>query len=750
MKRLQRPMRGAPTIALSAIVASLMLAAAAVADDIPRPPGAIEHRGYELVSLPDKGGHQVHVVNLPRTGGDRVLYDVFGGATGAVNGLTPIFRATRTTSGWRSDSILPPRAELIRLNYVISATTPDLSRAVVSMFDGSIGSTDDSPDEALGLLGPDGAQTLLHVFPVFENGGAGVAAVASEDLSHVYADVAGSGDPGLDPSQQPGTSDVYDFASGTPVLVSRMPGSGVAPLCGVQNPTDPSLAQGFASSADSAIQHWASDDGARVFFVTAGDDPTCAAPLELYVRDVAARTTTPISGPPVGADPDNGVDRFLSASADGSRVFYRTATSLVAADDADADASDLDIYRWTAADGNRCLTCLAPHAQVSTFAFPGNVNAVASQDGSHVYFTSPNQLADAPAAADPGALNLYEWRSGQATLHFIAQVNGIAARSLDGGELTPDGEVLLFTSNQPGLDALSGASNGGFMQYYRYDDRNGAIACLSCPASGTPTVDVSGQLTEVGSTALRADSRAVTDDGRTAFFSTVDPLVPEDVNGDVDIYEWHDGTVGLITDGTTHHPEGARPQIVGNTPDGRDFYFFDVARLTSDAADDAKKLYDARIDGGFPPAPPPPPPCAGDGCHQPPSSAPELPDPFSASLVDDGNVVPGSLTIAPIGRRQLRSFAATGLLSLAVRVSGAGRVAASAQAMLRGRTTTVARAASAVRAAGRAVLRLRLSAAARRQLARTGRLRLVLVASFSEAPGSKRLTLVLRRERRSR
>jgi len=728
-------MRRGPAIALAAVAALLAAAAGAPADDILRPPGAVDHRGYELVSLADKGATQMHAVYLAPAAGDRVLYGLLGSAPGSTTGLEPLYAATRTATGWQSRSFLPPRAQMLRSNYSIVATTPGLSSAAVAMFD-SLGNG--SPDELLGRLGGDGAQTLLHAFPVFF-GGFGVPAVASDDLAHVFADTPEA----IDPSHQPGTSDVYDFGSGTPVLVSRLPGTGAAPACGVRVPTD-SSAPGFTDGGlPSVTQHWASSDGSKVFFVTSGDDPSCSAAPQLYMRDLSLGATTLVSGPPVAADADNGVDRFLSASADGSQVYYRTATSLDPADDADGDAGDLDVYRWTASTGaNVCVTCAVPNADVSPISGL-DVDAVVSTDGSHLYFTSPSRLADAPSAGDPSAPNLYVWRAGSGQVHFVAQVNGIAARSIDGGEATPDGDVLIFTSDQPGLDALSRRSNGGFFQYYRYDDRDGTVTCLSCPSSGAPASDVSGQLTELGSSPVRPDLRAVTDDGATVFFSTADPLVPEDVNASADIYEWHAGVVKLITDGTTPRSQETAPRVVGASPDGRDFFFVDVARLTADAADDATKLYDARVDGGFPPSPAPSPPCSGDACHGAPSPPPSLPDAPSASLLDRGNIVPGSLAVAPIGAARRARFAKAGTVTLTVRVSGAGRVAATAQGTLAGRVRTVAKASKTARAGGRLTLALRLSAAARRQLATRGRLVLAIAVRYSEAPASRRLRLTL-------
>jgi hypothetical protein len=593
------------------------------ADGIPRPPGAVDNRGYELVSQADKNRSEADSGALLSTDGNRVIYSVLGSLPDAPSGSRPIERATRTATGWKSESMLPARAQVLAPSYFETIATPSLSSVVASVFQ-SLGTTVDSPDESLVRLDGGAQQTLLHTFPVYF-GASGIEAVASDDLQHVLADAPEA----IDPSHVPGTSNVYDFGSGTPVLVSRMAGTGQAPACGVPRP-DSGLS-GFANSSSAATQHWITPDGSRAFFQTQGD--TCSDPLELYMRDLSAGTTTLISGPALGGDPDNGVDTFLQATPDGSQVFFRTATSYDAADDVDANASDMDIYRWTASGGNECITCAIPQANVDLpFFFD---NAVVSEDGSHVYFNSDVQFGAATSPGDFVSPNLYVWHHG--TIDFVSKSNGVDPRPLDGGELTPDGNVLIFMSFEADLDAASGRSNGGFFQYYRYDDRDGSITCLSCPSNGPATTDVEFVLAS-SFQVVPAHVRAVTDDGNTVFFRTADPLVQSDVNQAADIYEWHDGTVNLITDGRTRYNPLLPPVPLGASADGRDFLFIDYAKLTPDAQDSARKVYDARVDGGFPAPPGSAQPCQGDQCRGSLPSPPSLLNPTSTTFTGAGNV----------------------------------------------------------------------------------------------------------------
>jgi hypothetical protein len=606
----------------------------------------------------------------------------------------------------------------------------------------SLGGTAFSTNEYFARL-VDGQQTELHAFPWYF-GPNGASVVASDDLSHVFADVP---EP-IDPSHQPSTPaaenyNVYDFGSGTPELVSRLPGAGgVAPVCGVVPvPNDPTTTPfGFATATGSEEQHWTSTDGTRVFFVAANDAPACSS-YQLYMRDLNAQATTLISGPPIGSDTDHGVDRFLSASADGTQVYFRTATSLDPADDTDGDANDMDIYRWSAGQST-CLTCGVPQADVSTVG-SGHANAVVSADGSHLYFTSPSQLADAPSAGSVGAPNLYVLQPGHTSPHFIGQVNGVGVTPVfEGSQVTPDGNTLIFLSNQPGLNAISASDNGGFLQLYRYSDGDGSVTCVSCPSGGPAGNDVT--FLAGSERAVQARNRAVTDDGSMVFFTTSDTLVPEDVNGTHDIYEWHDGAVRLITNGVTSYPGFTEPDVASVSADGHDVFFVDPAQLTADARDGVGKLYDARIDGGFPPPASPPPPCDGDTCHGPPSTAPDLPDPGSTTESNPGNVVPGSLTVGRISAAQRAKLVKSGAIALSVTVNMAGRVSAIAQTTIGKRVRVVARASTSATKAGTLRVTLRLSKAARAQLSTHGRMQLVLAVTFAKAPAAKRLTLSLR------
>ena len=127
---------------------------------------------------------------------------------------------------------------------------------------------------------------------------------------------------------------------------------------------------------------------------------------------------------------------------------------------------------------------------------------------------------------------------------------------------------------------LTSYDNAGHLEMYSYTPATGAIVCASCRPDGKPpSADV----------AASQDGLFMTDDGRT-FFSTPEPLVPQDTNAGLDVYEFVDGRPQLITPGTgtatSSKVSGLGkvdeiPGLLGVSADGTDVYFstFDTARL---------------------------------------------------------------------------------------------------------------------------------------------------------------------------
>jgi hypothetical protein len=124
------------------------------------------------------------------------------------------------------------------------------------------------------------------------------------------------------------------------------------------------------------------------------------------------------------------------------------------------------------------------------------------------------------------------------------------------------------------------------------------------------------------------------------FFDTSQPLVPQDTNSRQDVYEWESngagscrtsaGCIYLLSTGTSPSNAG----FVGAGASGKDVLFIARAELVPQARDEVAKLYDARVDGGFPETSLT---CSGTGCQGVPPAPPIFATPSSVTFNGIGN-----------------------------------------------------------------------------------------------------------------
>jgi hypothetical protein len=140
--------------------------------------------------------------------------------------------------------------------------------------------------------------------------------------------------------------------------------------------------------------------------------------------------------------------------------------------------------------------------------------------------------------------------------------------------------------------------------------------------------------------------RSFSDDGSRLFFDSGDALVPGDGNGRVDVYEFEDGFVSLISSGKGSF-DSFLQDVSGS---GDDVFFVTAGQLVSQDQDGLVDLYDARVDGGFPAVPVVLPGCNnGELCKPPMSSPPAgvFGVPGSSTVSGSGNV-PSAPPPAPV------------------------------------------------------------------------------------------------------
>jgi hypothetical protein len=428
-------------------------------------------------------------------------------------------------------------------------------------------------------------------------------------------ELAGVGGPGPEPPPQ---------------VVNIAPGSKESRLPGESNLGGKQTAGGLGSEF-----HAISNDGADIFFTNGGTS---------YVRVNGSRTLA-LGG------------LFLGASDIGAKVFVSGEAGKLYMDAIDSEPGHEAVTK------KALLTPGAPATYLRS-----------SDDGSRVYFDSTGVFAsnenENEEIAEVGKENLYVYDTVTEKAAFIAQA-APGTSPFGGGESEaqvngcPSGE--LGEPEDPGCEAgrffvfattarITPDDAGGGQQVFEYDAGSGfhpptlarvslgeggygenvggavGAASIAAPVYRTDTSAKSEELAE-------DNTRAVSDDGSTVVFTSVRALSPRAVNGLADIYEYHEGRVGLISTGQSLTPDtgsGLQPTIA---PSGRDIFFFTSEGILKDTGG-LTSLYDARVGGGFPKALVEAGGCTGDSCQGPPSVPDLLGAPASATFMGLGNQAP--------------------------------------------------------------------------------------------------------------
>ncbi|HEX6152295.1 MAG TPA: hypothetical protein VFZ19_02130 [Solirubrobacterales bacterium] len=329
------------------------------------------------------------------------------------------------------------------------------------------------------------------------------------------------------------------------------------------------------------------------------------APGDLYSYDLAGGTTTAIT--------DTGDAQFSHVSRDGSHVYFLSESEI----GGEGTSGATNLYVWSRADDSTTYIAAAE---------PGD--AVVKRESQGEY----------------GA-NLASWAMA---MHPAKEsVHGLAnsyTRS------TPDGSVFLFmtTAQLTSFDNIEATpedcmdpniSGERCPELYRYETATEDLTCISCPPGGTGPATGRAYTHEWGIVTNLNPPNNLSEDGSMVTFETTEGLLPQDGNERRDVYRWKKGEgLALISTGQ----EVTDSYIYGVTPNGSDIAFLTTQKLLpQDENGGTERIYDARVNGGFPP-----PedtvtePCSGDACQGNPSAAPEAPGIPSASLNGAGNVKP--------------------------------------------------------------------------------------------------------------
>ncbi len=673
----------------------------------------VDGRQWELVSPPDKGdaglisGAEYGAAIQAAAGGGAVTYIANGPLPSAAGNIalnrSQLF-SRRGPGGWETRDITSPRGEVppLELRQEYKLFSSDLSlgfldpagvTALGSLPEGSEKTPylrDDLSEEYEPLLttantpaGSEYGRQHLGFGVEFEG--------ASRDLRHV---VVRSGVPLVEGA---GPSSLYELSGGRPQLVDVLPmsevgegaspgfsGLGKAPKVGV------ALTEGAVSS-----------DGSRVIWsqLFNGD--------HLYLRDTVAGETIKLDTVQSGAEGnEEGYAEYQGANSDGTRIFFTDGTRLTVGSTASEGAPDLYVFELTSAAGEPLagtLTDLTVDANAGeTASVQGDVLGY-SEDGSYVYFVASGVLGD---GGERGAVvegdNLYVEHYGGAgwvAPRFIAALSGADFQDwtalVFGGmgrtaRVSPNGRFVAFMSegSLTGYDNHDVNSGVADEEVFLYDAQADRLVCASCNPTGErpsgmldeggypgPLIDPSRSIwrgrwlagsvpgwneQDLGEPAPY-QRRYLSNDGRL-FFDSPDELVPADVSGRENVYEYEPegtgscraasqgssvvfseratGCVGLLSSGTSP----AESAFLDADEEGTEVFFLTSSRLVSQDVDSAVDLYDAHECTGASPCPAPaatvPAPCVtADACRAAPAPQPAVfGAPSSATFSGSGNV----------------------------------------------------------------------------------------------------------------
>jgi sugar lactone lactonase YvrE len=643
------------------------------ANPLPSPPG----RAYEMVSPPYKNGGAALSgigVSTVAPGGDAIAFctsSIFGDPPGPQSFLCVDYVSHRTSSGWQTRSTTPRYCRIAFGQPGLESSSyffynqrvdfsQNLDQATLGQPEGdgplcSVSPLDPAaplPQRNLyreSLTGDPGYQLLTPVLKPTKSGiGGGAAGGAeymgsSDDFGHIVYLSTGKQTP--DAAAPTNTlTQIFEWDHGTLRLVSK-------DLAGNAFTTRSEVVTDGISATSDGI-NGVSADGDRIFFRNAslGDS-------EVYVRKGGTTTQHVSQSECTSSCGSSAADEFLFASPSGSKAFFRSDAKLT--DDTPASTASFDptsevnanLYMYTdsaapASDPNN-LTLLSKDNEPADGVNPDVTDVLGvSDDGNIAYFAANGQIVPGGPTGTGNKVYRWSWNGGSPTVDYL--VGGVPAQNwvLQASErllnrlVTPDGKYLTLEMGQR-LDPLADTDSDD--DIYRWDAAGGWV-CASCQAPGVASAgDSTFQYDQLGMTfdAPRSSQRRIvmSDDGQRVFFESLDALVPEDVNGQVDcpdpnekfpggrqahlckdVYEWHDGTISMLTTGTAREPIPVA--FLGASADGRDAFVYTAQRLVGWDSDEAGDIYDARVGGGFPEPPPTGAPCEGEACRGPVSPPP--------------------------------------------------------------------------------------------------------------------------------
>jgi len=427
-------------------------------------------RAYELVSPSSMNGVSGGIA-YASPDGNAVDWSGLGGCCGATGGGEQLYQSRRGAEGWTTTGLTP--AAKASLEGFTEAQSPvfwsrDLGTTIYTTPE-SYDPGDVQPGSRdLYAQGPEGKLSWVSQGPLsatatpsestFDGADPTARIVVFSTAAALTADATG-----LDQEAGPEPQYLYarDLANGTTTLVNVENDGTVVSPDGAILGDGSYLGSGLAPNQFGSTTNAVSADGTKVFFESPPPDvafPNPVPPPHLYMRDLAAGTTTPLDDPS-----SSGFARYEGASEDGSLVFFRSDEGL------GGSVPDLELYAFNTTGQQIGVVppfTVIPVSDGAAGTLDGHLLGISaiSNDGSHVYFVAEgvlsaesNGLGQTAQANEP---NLYVFDTSTGTTSFIATLGreditrefGARGPLISQPDLgrpavpTPDGDVMVFES----------------------------------------------------------------------------------------------------------------------------------------------------------------------------------------------------------------------------------------------------------------------------------------------------------------
>lgn len=613
-------------------------------------------RAYEMVSPVAKNNSDIlalvsvsnlsNAANQSAVDGNGLTYSAyrsFGDSEAAP--YTSQYIASRGATGWSSDSISPAQGPTFSYNNFdneYSAFSADLAHSWLVRY-------------AVPTLDPSAPEGFPNLYRRDNLIGAYQALVPEEptlppkDFIPELQGVSADGDVAIfrindkltADAKSGGVSQVYEARDGTLGLVCVFP-PGVSPAVEEEYKYCSAGTSAWGNrnrGRDSFVENAISEDGSRVYWTASkysegfeGGLPLgqIERPGRLYLR-VNGTTTVKVSEAP-GAQSTLPA-RFWGAATDGSKAVFTITQG----------PKQGNLYRYDAGAG------------ASTLIAMGVIGVVGiSDDASRVYFVSEDAIGGEGTANQP---NLYLAEGG--STDFIATLTRTDIQTSDGNSPIPsnlgiepifhaarvsaDGTSLAFisTASLTGYDNTDLVTEKPDSEIFIYRVGASGPVCVSCNPTGArprgPELQAPGNsgfynvAAEVPPATNQLHTpRSLSADGSRFFFNSYDSLLPEDVNGMLDVYEWESADSGgcSVSSSSYFPPAGGCLYLISTGKSDRDSEFIDADPSGDNAFFATREsllpqdpgfvdIYVARVGGGFPPPAQPPEPCVGEACQVP-------------------------------------------------------------------------------------------------------------------------------------